>query len=120
VVDDGNLQIGGLVRPGRSGISEARPCKELSNDGAPITTSARYSKLRNLNVTLIMRVNNRCLFRIPVGRVGLANLGNTCYMNAALQCLLNTTALTDFFLTVPCVVSRAEKNNTSKAYLKLV
>eukprot|EP00003_Mantamonas_plastica_P003981 TRINITY_DN1312_c0_g1_i4.p1 TRINITY_DN1312_c0_g1~~TRINITY_DN1312_c0_g1_i4.p1 ORF type:complete len:558 (-),score=200.50 TRINITY_DN1312_c0_g1_i4:20-1693(-) len=32
------------------------------------------------------------------GRVGLSNLGNTCFMNSSLQCLSNTEKLTNYFL----------------------
>lgn len=37
--------------------------------------------------------------RHPKGVVGLQNLGNTCYMNSALQCLVKAPGIRDYFLT---------------------
>jgi ubiquitin carboxyl-terminal hydrolase 20/33 len=54
------------------------------------------------------------------GLVGLSNLGNTCYMNAALQCLSNTPALTQHLLDCPDLVPRDLKPNLSLAYRNLL
>ena len=52
------------------------------------------SDLQFLRIPLKKALKSRSI----AGLCGLSNLGNTCFMNSALQCLSNTTELTKYFL----------------------
>ena len=60
--------------------------------------------------------NNDFDINIPVG---LNNIGQTCYMNSALQCLINISKLTNFFLTKANEIDQYNQI-LSHAYLDIV
>ena len=47
--------------------------------------------------------NNPIRFEAPIG---IPNLGNTCYLSTALQCLLNMKLLIQYVLDVPCHIRK--------------
>ncbi|ETO06801.1 ubiquitin specific peptidase 15 [Reticulomyxa filosa] len=54
---------------------------------------AQVNSSQSLTTEDIQKLN------LSFGIIGLRNMGNTCYLNAALQCLSHTTPLTEYFLS---------------------
>nr|XP_024000702.1 ubiquitin carboxyl-terminal hydrolase 21-like [Salvelinus alpinus] len=67
----------------------------IQRDTADISKSVLYTSLMGL---LLVVDKEKEKLKVGSGRVGLRNVGNTCFLNAVVQCLSHTRGLRDYCL----------------------
>ncbi|XP_055055554.2 ubiquitin carboxyl-terminal hydrolase 20 isoform X1 [Misgurnus anguillicaudatus] len=100
-------------------ISSAHRCKPLEQDSLPQMTC---HSLRAVPIAVADEEGSESEEDElkPRGLTGMKNIGNSCYMNAALQALSNCPPLTQFFLDCSGLVRTDKKPALCKSYQKLV
>ncbi|KAM9785613.1 ubiquitin carboxyl-terminal hydrolase 2 [Neosynchiropus ocellatus] len=83
----------------------------LQKESADISQSVLYTSLMGL---LLVTDNEKEELAFGSGRVGLRNIGNTCFLNAIVQCLSHTGDLRDY-----CLLKSYRHDRFSKEEAKL-
>ncbi|XP_075870159.1 ubiquitin carboxyl-terminal hydrolase 21 [Nelusetta ayraudi] len=107
--------------PGASGVTVEGSCEALcrtlvSQNGhqretADISQSVLYTSLMGL---LLVADNQEEPLNLGSGRIGLRNIGNTCFLNAIVQCLSHTHGLRAY-----CLLKLYQREKFSKEDAKL-
>ncbi|KAM7411810.1 hypothetical protein PAMA_021675 [Pampus argenteus] len=108
--------------PGDSGVNVEDSCealcrtlvsqKGLQRETTDISQSVLYTSLMGL---LLVTDNEKEQLALGSGRVGLRNIGNTCFLNAVVQCLSHTCGLRDY-----CLLKSYKNDKFSKEEAKLM